>query len=65
MLCRHTPFGSGLATVVLPQLHNQDNSLFLWNTNHLEFPVHSFYGHRDVILDFEWRRAGKDYQMVV
>ena len=65
---RHVPFGYGFATVILPRLRrNNDNSLFLWNAASMDFPVHCFYGHRDVILDFDWRRShdGKGYQMVL
>ncbi len=51
--------------MILPQLRRNDNSLFLWNACRLDFPVHCFYGHRDVILDFDWRRCGDGgYQMV-
>ena len=31
------------------------NTLFLWNRNHLDYPVNSFFGHNDVILDFGWK----------
>ena len=65
LLKRYVPFGHGFATVILPQLRRNDNSLFLWNACRLDFPVHCFYGHRDVILDFDWRRCGDGgYQMV-
>jgi WD40 repeat protein len=64
---KYTPFGDGLATVIVPQMQRNDHSLFLWNYKHLDFPVHSFFGHKDVIIDFDWRRAGheeRDLQMV-
>ena len=66
---RHTPFGDGLVTVLVPHFGAHDHSLFLWNNNNLSAPVHTFVGHRDVILDFEWRRClsgerSGDYQMV-
>ena len=66
---RHTPFGDGLVTVLVPHFGAHDHSLFLWNNNNLSAPVHTFVGHRDVILDFEWRRVTSgersgDYQMV-
>ena len=64
---RHTPFGDGLVTVLVPHFGAHDHSLFLWNNNNLSTPVHTFVGHRDVILDFEWRKYGGgalEYQMV-
>ncbi|TRY71805.1 hypothetical protein TCAL_05414, partial [Tigriopus californicus] len=63
---RYTPFGEGLATVIIPQLHRNDNTLFLWNSQHLQSPVHCFFGHKDVILDFDWRRleGSDDMEMI-
>lgn len=64
---RYTPFGNGLVTVVVPQLRRGENSLFLWNTTSRATPVHTFVGHRDVVLEFEWRkqRPGEnDFQLV-
>ncbi len=56
---RYAPFGSSLATVIVPHVtHDVDNSLFLWETSCLEYPVHCFFGHRDVILDFDWAESG-------
>ena len=57
---KYTPFGDGLATVIVPQLQRNDHSLFLWNHKHLDFPVHSFFGHKDVILEFGWRKTSND-----
>ena len=49
----YTPFGDGLATVVVPQLKDKNvNTLFLWHSADLGTPVHSFFGHKDVVLDF-------------
>ena len=56
IIYRYTPFGDGMATVIIPQLHRHDNTLFMWNNHNLESPIHCFYGHRDVILDFGWRK---------
>lgn len=53
---RHTPFGNGLVTAVVPQLRRGENSLLLWDTTNRTTPMHSFVGHRDVVLDFEWRK---------
>lgn len=64
---RFTPFGNGLITVVVPQLRRGENSLLLWNTANRATPVHTFVGHRDVVLEFEWRtqRPGDtDFQLV-
>ena len=60
---KYTPFGDGLATVIVPQLQRNDHSLFLWNHKHLDFPVHSFFGHKDVILEYGWRNT-EELQMV-
>ncbi|XP_008194273.2 GATOR2 complex protein WDR59 [Tribolium castaneum] len=64
---RFTPFGNGLVTVVVPQLRRGENSLLLWNTANRSTPMHTFVGHRDVVLEFEWRkqRAGSlDFQLI-
>ncbi|XP_034236039.1 GATOR complex protein WDR59 isoform X2 [Thrips palmi] len=57
---RYTPFGEGLVTVVVPQLRRGENSLLLWNINNQAAPVHTFVGHTDVVLEFEWRRVNQD-----
>ncbi|XP_026282882.1 GATOR complex protein Wdr59 isoform X2 [Frankliniella occidentalis] len=57
---RYTPFGEGLVTVVVPQLRRGENSLLLWNINNPSAPVHTFVGHTDVVLEFEWRRVNQD-----
>ncbi|KAK9693895.1 WD domain, G-beta repeat [Popillia japonica] len=64
---RFTPFGNGLVTVVVPQLRRGENSLLLWNTDNRGTPVHTFIGHRDVVLEFEWRQPktnDNDFQLV-
>lgn len=53
------PFGEGLVTVVVPQLRRGENSLLLWNVNNQTAPVHTFVGHTDVVLEFEWRRVNQ------
>ncbi|XP_067386241.1 GATOR2 complex protein WDR59 isoform X2 [Emydura macquarii macquarii] len=63
---RYTPFSNGLVTVMVPQLR-RENSLLLWNVSDLNTPVHTFVGHDDVVLEFQWRRqkeGSKDYQLV-
>lgn len=64
---RFTPFGNGLITVVVPQLRRGENSLLLWNTANRSTPMHTFVGHRDVVLEFEWRKqttGSSDFQLV-
>ena len=61
---KFTPFGDGLVTSLVPHFGVHDHSLFLWTNTDLSSPVHTFSHHRDVILDFDWRRSGGDYQMV-
>ncbi|RMC09155.1 hypothetical protein DUI87_14162 [Hirundo rustica rustica] len=63
---RYTPFSNGLVTVMVPQLR-RENSLLLWNVFDLNTPVHTFVGHDDVVLEFQWRKqkeGSKDYQLV-
>lgn len=48
------PFSNGLVTVMVPQLR-RENSLLLWSTLELNSPVHTFVGHDDVVLEFQWR----------
>ncbi|CAH1114309.1 unnamed protein product [Psylliodes chrysocephalus] len=64
---RYTPFGNGLVTAVVPQLRRGENSLLLWNTANRATPMHTFVGHRDVVLEFEWRKqrpGDTDFQLV-
>ncbi|XP_028665885.1 GATOR complex protein WDR59 isoform X2 [Erpetoichthys calabaricus] len=63
---RYTPFSNGLVTVMVPQLR-RENSLLLWSMFDLNVPVHTFVGHDDVVLEFQWRcqkEGSKDYQLV-
>ncbi|CAI5781927.1 complex WDR59 isoform X1 [Podarcis lilfordi] len=51
---------------MVPQLR-RENSLLLWNVFDLNTPVHTFVGHDDVVLEFQWRKqkeGSKDYQLV-
>jgi hypothetical protein len=51
-----TPFGHGLATIVVSQLRRSESNLLLWNLNSpLRTPIHAFIGHSDFIPDFTWR----------
>ena len=47
--------------MIVPQLNYNANALFLWNRNHLDYPMNSFIGHKDAILDFGWRNTGASY----
>ena len=61
------PFGEGMVTVVVPQLRRGENSLLLWSLSDLTNPVHTFIGHTDVVLEFDWKRNRQDdddYQLV-
>ena len=40
---------------MVPQLRRGENSLFLWHLNDLRQPVHTFVGHTDVVLAFQWK----------
>lgn len=56
-----------MVTVVVPQLRRGFNRLLLWNTVNQAAPVHTFVGHTDVVLEFEWRPQREnttDYQLV-
>ncbi|XP_075212964.1 WD repeat domain 59 [Lycorma delicatula] len=64
---RYTPFGEGLLMVVVPPMRRGENSLLLWNLSNHSAPVHTFVGHTDVVLEFEWRRRkddSSDYQLI-
>uniref|UniRef100_A0A0V0G8I0 Putative conserved wd40 repeat-containing protein n=1 Tax=Triatoma dimidiata TaxID=72491 RepID=A0A0V0G8I0_TRIDM len=63
---KYTPFGNGLLMVVIPPMRRGDNSLLLWNLTNLNSPVHSFVGHADVVLEFDWgkRADSVDYQLI-
>lgn len=64
---RYTPFGDGLLMVVVPPMRRGENSLLLWNLSNHSTPVHTFVGHTDVVLEFEWRRRkddSSDYQLI-
>ncbi|XP_073988068.1 WD repeat domain 59 isoform X2 [Rhodnius prolixus] len=63
---KYTPFGNGLLMVVIPPMRRRDNSLLLWNLTNLNSPVHSFVGHADIVLEFDWgkRADSVDYQLI-
>ncbi|XP_045137947.1 uncharacterized protein LOC123520101 isoform X2 [Portunus trituberculatus] len=62
---RYTPFGEGVVTVVAPQLRRGENPLLLWAVQDVTAPVHTFVGHSDMVLEFEWRLSGPgEHQLV-
>lgn len=44
-----------MVTALMPQMLRWDSSVLLWNVQNVSSVVHSYVGHRDVILDFDWR----------
>ena len=48
-----------MITVVVPQLRRGENSLFLWNHFDLSQPLHTFVGHTDVVLEFQWMKQNE------
>lgn len=62
------PFGEGLVTVTVPQLHRRENSLSLWNildiNSPVVSPVNTFVGHSDVVLEFQWRSQRLDGELL-
>ncbi|XP_071498660.1 GATOR2 complex protein WDR59-like [Diadema antillarum] len=63
---RYTPFGDGIVTITMPQLRQREKNLLMWSQSNLSAPIHSFMGHTDDILEFQWRPkdASFDYHMV-
>ncbi|CAG5096559.1 Similar to WDR59: GATOR complex protein WDR59 (Homo sapiens) [Cotesia congregata] len=64
---RYTPFGESLVTIVVPPLRRGENSLLLWNIANLNTPIHTFVGHTDVVLEFQWRHPkvnSNDYELI-
>ena len=52
---QHTPFGTGLLTLVMHTVLRGENNLMVWSRTDLRAPVHTFYGHTDMVLNFGWR----------
>eukprot|EP00057_Strongylocentrotus_purpuratus_P028064 XP_011682538.1 PREDICTED: WD repeat-containing protein 59 [Strongylocentrotus purpuratus] len=64
---RYTPFGDGLVTITMPQLRQREKNLLMWSQSNPAAPIHSFTGHSDDILEFQWRPkdvSSFDYHMV-
>lgn len=53
--------------VVVPPMRRGENSLLLWNLSNHSAPVHTFVGHTDIVLEFEWRRRrdGNTYAYIL
>ncbi|XP_022107319.1 GATOR complex protein WDR59-like isoform X2 [Acanthaster planci] len=64
---RYTPFGDGVVTATVPQLRRGEKSLLLWSQSNPLGPIHSFTGHTDDVLDFQWKtqkEGSKDFQLI-
>lgn len=57
---KYTPFGDGILIVLVPPEKNVDNNLLLWNLSATNTPVHTFVGHSDTILEFQWLKDNED-----
>ncbi|KAK7573878.1 hypothetical protein V9T40_011069 [Parthenolecanium corni] len=63
----YTPFGRGMLVVIIPTSRKIENSLLLWNLANNSIPLHTFVGHSEIVLDFQWRyfqQDGSDYQLI-
>ncbi|XP_050443841.1 GATOR complex protein WDR59 [Adelges cooleyi] len=57
---KYTPFGDGILIVLVPPIKRVDNNLLLWNLSAINTPVHTFVGHSDTILEFQWLKNKGD-----
>lgn len=57
---KYTPFGDGILIVLVPPEKRVDNNLLLWNLSAINTPVHTFVGHSDTILEFQWLKNNDD-----
>lgn len=57
---KYTPFGDGILIVLVPPEKRVDNNLILWNLSAINTPVHTFVGHSDTILEFQWLKNNDD-----
>lgn len=57
---KYTPFGDGILIVLVPPIKRVDNNLLLWNLSSIDTPVHTFVGHSDTILEFQWLKDNED-----
>lgn len=59
-IAKYTPFGDGILIVLVPHQQKVDHNLLLWNLNAIKTPVHTFVGHSDTILEFQWFKNHED-----
>lgn len=45
-----------MLAVIIPVTKKTDNTMLLWNLTNSSVPLHTFVGHTEVVLDFQWRR---------
>lgn len=57
---KYTPFGDGILIVLVPPEQRVDNNLLLWNLSATNTPVHTFVGHSDKILEFQWLKNNEE-----
>lgn len=57
---KYTPFGDGILIVLVPPEKRVDNNLLLWNLSATNTPIHTFVGHSDTILEFQWLKNYED-----
>lgn len=57
---KYTPFGDGILIVLVPEILLPDNNLLLWNLSSINSPVHTFVGHTDSIVEFQWIKNDDD-----
>ncbi|XKL68648.1 hypothetical protein PGB90_006417 [Kerria lacca] len=63
----YTPFGRGMLVIIIPTPRKIENTLLLWNLSNNSVPLHTFVGHSEIVLDFQWRhfpQDGSDYQLI-
>ncbi|XKL65211.1 hypothetical protein PGB90_005297 [Kerria lacca] len=63
----YTPFGRGMLVIIIPTPRKIENTLLLWNLSNNSVPLHTFVGHSEIVLDFQWRhfpQNGSDYQLI-
>lgn len=44
-----------MLVVIIPTSRKIENSLLLWNLANNSIPLHTFVGHSEIVLDFQWR----------
>lgn len=59
---KYSPFCNGILIVAVPNFpeNSVENNLKLWSLSSMDMPVHTFVGHSDTILEFQWLRNNED-----